>query len=55
MDVARSESVEALWQESVRRYNARRDEEMRAAWCEYHREQAAPEGSIGGADKPPRE
>jgi hypothetical protein len=27
--------------ESVRRYNARRREEMRAAWCEYHRGQAA--------------
>jgi DNA-binding GntR family transcriptional regulator len=41
MDVARSDPVEALWQESVSRYNARRAEEMRAAWCEYHRGQAA--------------
>jgi hypothetical protein len=24
---------EELWQESVKRYNARRREEMRAAWC----------------------
>jgi len=24
-----------LWQESVRRYNARRREENRLAWCEY--------------------
>ena len=32
---------EALWQESVRRYNARRREEMRAAWCEHHQGQAA--------------
>jgi hypothetical protein len=31
----------ALWQESVRRYNARRQEEMRAAWCEHHQGQAA--------------
>jgi hypothetical protein len=30
-----------LWQESVRRYNARRHEEMRAAWHEYHQGQAA--------------
>jgi hypothetical protein len=30
-----------LWQESVRRYKARRREEMRAAWCEHHQEQAA--------------
>jgi hypothetical protein len=32
---------EELWKESVRRYNARRREEMRAAWCEYHQGQAA--------------
>jgi hypothetical protein len=32
---------EALWQVSVRRYNARRREEMRAAWSSYHAEQAA--------------
>ena len=32
---------EALWQTSVRRYNARRREEMRAAWHEYHQGQAA--------------
>jgi hypothetical protein len=32
---------EELWEESVRRYNARRQEEMRAAWCEYHQDQAA--------------
>ena len=30
-----------LWQESVRRYKASRREEMRAAWCEHHQEQAA--------------
>jgi hypothetical protein len=32
---------EALWQQSVRRYDARKQEEMRAAWCEYHQGQAA--------------
>jgi hypothetical protein len=32
---------EALWQESLRRYNARRREEMRAAWASYHAGQAA--------------
>jgi hypothetical protein len=28
------------YMESVRRYNARRREEMRAEWCEHHRGQA---------------
>jgi len=32
---------EELWKASVRAYTARRREEMRAAWCEYHQEQAA--------------
>ena len=31
---------EALWQMSVRRYNVRREQEMRAAWCEHHQGQA---------------
>ena len=31
---------EELWKESVRRYNVRRREEMRAAWHEYHQGQA---------------
>ena len=26
---------EELWKESVRRYNARRQEENRLAWCDY--------------------
>jgi len=30
-----------LWKASVRAYNARRADEMRAQWCEYHQEQAA--------------
>jgi hypothetical protein len=34
------EEESELWQESVRRYNARRREEMRVAWGEYHRDQA---------------
>jgi hypothetical protein len=29
-----------LWKESVRRYTARRREEIRAAWCEHHQGQA---------------
>jgi hypothetical protein len=32
---------EELWKESVRAYTARKREEMRAAWCEYHQGQAA--------------
>jgi hypothetical protein len=32
---------EELWKASVRAYAARREEEMRAAWCEHHQEQAA--------------
>jgi hypothetical protein len=32
---------EELWQESVRTYTTRREEEMRTAWCEYHGGQAA--------------
>ena len=31
---------EESWKQSVRRYNARRDEEMRAAWASYHEGQA---------------
>jgi hypothetical protein len=30
-----------LWRESVRRYNTRRREEIRVAWCECHQAQAA--------------
>ncbi len=30
-----------LWKASVRRQNARRREELRVAWCEYHQGQAA--------------
>ena len=29
-----------LWRASVQAHNARRREEMRAAWCEYHQRQA---------------
>ena len=31
---------EEIWRESVRRYTARRREEMRAAWASYHEGQA---------------
>lgn len=42
---ARKEEVdtverEELWKQSVRNYNARKTEKMRAAWCEYHQGQA---------------
>jgi hypothetical protein len=32
---------EESWKASVRAHNSRRREEMRAAWCEYHRDRAA--------------
>lgn len=32
---------EELWKASVRAHNSRKSEEMRAAWCEHHQEQAA--------------
>jgi hypothetical protein len=32
---------EESWKASVRRYNARLEEENRQAWCEHHRAQAA--------------
>ena len=32
---------EEFWKASARTYTARRREEMRAAWCEYHQGQAA--------------
>ena len=35
------EANEELWQQSVRRYNARRQEELRDEWREYHQGQAA--------------
>jgi type II secretory ATPase GspE/PulE/Tfp pilus assembly ATPase PilB-like protein len=36
-----SDEQEELWKASVRRYNARKQEEIRAAWCEHHQGQAA--------------
>jgi hypothetical protein len=36
-----SEEASELWKESVMAYTARRREEMRAAWHEYHQDQAA--------------
>ena len=35
------DELEPFYMESVRRYNAHRREEMRAAWCEHHQGQAA--------------
>jgi hypothetical protein len=35
------EEASELWQESVRRYNARRQEENRLAWCDYFERLAA--------------
>jgi hypothetical protein len=35
------DELEPFYMESVRRYNARREGEMRAAWCEHHQGQAA--------------
>ena len=32
---------EELWKAKVRAYSARREEELRAAWCQHHQEQAA--------------
>jgi len=34
------DELEPSYMESVRRYDARRRAEMRAAWCEYHQGQA---------------
>jgi hypothetical protein len=36
-----TDELQPFYMESVRRYNARRREEMRAAWCEHHQGQAA--------------
>ena len=36
-----AEEASEAWQESVRRYNARLQEERRAAWWEHHQGQAA--------------
>jgi hypothetical protein len=35
------DEIEPSYVESVRRFNARREQEMRAAWCEHHQGQAA--------------
>ena len=34
------DELEPYYMESVRRYHARREEELRAAWCEHHEGQA---------------
>jgi hypothetical protein len=35
------DEIEPGYRESVRRFNARREQEMRTAWCEHHQGQAA--------------
>jgi hypothetical protein len=35
------DEIEPGYVESVRQFNARREQEIRAAWCEYHQGQAA--------------
>ena len=37
---------EELWQESVERYNAERDRQLRTEWTEYHQGQAQEEGTL---------
>jgi hypothetical protein len=37
---ARHKPSEELWQESVERYNAERDRQLRTEWAEYHQGQA---------------
>jgi hypothetical protein len=37
----RHKPSEELWQESVERYNAERDSQLRIEWAEYHQGQAA--------------
>ena len=32
---------EELWQASVERYDSERERKLRAAWCSYHKDQAA--------------
>jgi hypothetical protein len=39
--------AEELWQESVRRYNARQDADHRAAWCEHFRKMRAVHYGLG--------
>jgi hypothetical protein len=40
-------AAEELWAESVRRYNARREEEHRLAWCEHFRRMRAVHYGLG--------
>jgi uncharacterized Fe-S cluster-containing MiaB family protein len=35
-----ADEQEELWRESVRRYNYRKQEQLRNEWCEYHQGQA---------------
>jgi hypothetical protein len=40
-------AAEELWAESVRRYNARQEEEHRLAWCEHYRRMRAVHYGLG--------
>jgi hypothetical protein len=42
----RHKPSEELWQESVERYNAERDRQLRTEWAEYHRGQAARHSAV---------
>jgi len=37
---SKADREEELWVESTRRHNRAREAELKAAWCEYHQEQA---------------
>ena len=45
----RHKPSEELWQESVERYNAERQRQLRLQWCEYHQDQAARHRAVLGA------
>ena len=42
----RHKPSEELWQESVERYNAERDRQLRTEWAEYHQSQAARHSAV---------
>ncbi len=39
--------IEELWQESVRRHNARQEQDHRTAWCDYERRMRDLHWSLG--------
>jgi hypothetical protein len=40
-------AAEDLWQESVRRYHARQEQDHRAAWCEHYRKMRGVHWGLG--------